>query len=305
MGGRPPPLTARHGTAGRSHTVFDRMGDDGTTTACPVCGTAALPDAKLGGCDLARCPRCRFMFLLRAAGSAAALYDDGYFAAYAGGDYRDSEAQRRHESRLRLDWIARWAPPPARLLEIGAAAGYFLDEARERGYATAGVEVSPSMAAHARDALGLDVAADRVETASLPERAYDLVCAWHVVEHLPEPVRAVERLRAALAPGGHLAIEVPNAASALARRMGASWPALDLPHHVGHHGPRSLRTLLERAGLRVVALDTLPFGSYDRRGPAVRAARAGLDSVRARKPLPPGPHPTEHELLRAVAERVA
>ena len=64
-----------------------------------------------------------------------ALYGDAYFAAYAGGDYLAEEAQRRRESRRRLDLLARTTPPPARLLEVGAAAGFLLDEARRRGYA--------------------------------------------------------------------------------------------------------------------------------------------------------------------------
>lgn len=276
--------------------------DDQTAMACPICSATSVADATLGTLGLARCQGCGFLFLEQPDSGTADLYDDAYFAAYAGGDYRSEEAQRRYESRLRLDWVARWAPPPARLLEIGAAAGYFLDEARDRGYETRGVEVSDAMASAARDQLDLRVTTARIEDAALPVEQ-DLICAWHVVEHLPDPLSAVRRLGEALAPGGHLALEVPNVASARARQMGPDWPALDLPHHVGHHGPRSLRVLLESSGLTVVALDTIPFAAYDRGGRRMRAIRAAVDSWRARKALRPSPHPSNHELLRAVAIR--
>lgn len=231
------------------------------------------------------------------------LYGDRYFAEYAGGDYMSEEPQRRRESRLRLDLLARVTPPPARVLEIGAAAGFFLDEARARGYDGVGVEPNATMAAHARDALGLDVHVGRLEDVGLPERSFDAACAFHVVEHLHDPRSALEAIRAALTPGGHLLVEVPNAQSAAARRLGAAWQPLDLPYHVGHHGPRSLRALLERSGFAVLRVDTVPFALYGARSRAELLARALVEAARARALLPAGPHPTGHQLLRAVARR--
>jgi SAM-dependent methyltransferase len=271
---------------------------------CPICGTESAPDTVFAPSPLLRCRGCDFAFL--PAAPEEDLYDDHYFADYDGEDYLVTERARRFESRRRLDLLARYLRPPARLLEIGAAAGFFLDEARERGYECAGVEVNEGMAAHAREALGLEVRTGRVEDAELGEEAVDGVCLFHVLEHLPAPVEALSSLRAALRPGGTLLMEVPNAGSEVARRQGYHWPTLKLPHHVGQYGQRSMATLLERARLETVAIDSVPFARYAAPGPVglpVRGAVAVREIVRARAALPPWRHPSGHHLLRAVARR--
>lgn len=268
-----------------------------------MCDAATVPEERFGAAPLFRCDACTFMTL--AGDVDPALYGDDYFAAYAGGDYLAEEPQRRHESRIRLDLLARVAAPPARLLEVGAASGFFLDEARVRGYEGVGVEPNDAMAAHARETLGLDVRTGRLGELPLATATFDAACAFHVVEHLDAPLDALRAVHAALRPGGHLLVEVPNAQSAAARRFGAAWQPLDLPYHVGHHGPRSLRTLLERAGFDVLRVDTVPFALYAARGRAELLVRGAVEAARARALLPAGPHPSGHQLLRAVARRPA
>jgi SAM-dependent methyltransferase len=278
------------------------------SAGCPICERPAALDATLGDAGLSRCGHCEFLFLgPDAAPDTSALYDDEYFAGYDGGDYLAEEEQRRHESRLRLDDVVRRRPPPARLLEFGAAAGFFLDEARRLGYDGVGVEPNGRMAAHGRDRLGLELHTGLLEDLGLPAASVDVACAWHVVEHIPRPRQALAEVHRLLRPGGHLFVEVPNAASTVARRQGVSWSPLDLPYHVGHHSPRSLRTLLEGSGFEPVVLESRPFAFYEPRARQVayRWAAAARESLRARAPLPPGPHPSAHQLLFAVARRPA
>ncbi len=273
----------------------------GAAPACSVCDGPTVPEDRFGPAPLFRCDRCTFVQL--AGDVDPALYGDAYFAAYAGGDYLAEEGQRRHESRIRLDLLARVTPPPARLLEVGAAAGFLLDEARARGWEGVGVEPNDAMAAHARDALALDVRTGRLEDVALDDASFDAACAFHVVEHLDDPLDALRTVRAALRPGGHLLVEVPNAQSAAARRLGAAWQPLDLPYHVGHHGPASMRALLERAGFEVLRVDTVPFASYAARSRPELLARGAVEALRARTALPAGPHPSGHQLLRAIGRR--
>jgi SAM-dependent methyltransferase len=274
--------------------------------SCPICGAASAPDTVFSPSPLLRCRVCDFAFLPWAPDDR--LYGDEYFANYDGEDYQSAERARRFESRRRLDLLARYMPPPARLLEIGGAAGFFLDEARQRGYEGAGVELNEEMATHAREALGLDVMAGRLEDVELGEQGFDGACAFHVLEHLPAPAEAVSALRAALRADGILLIEVPNAGSEVARRQGSNWPALKLPYHVGQYGPRSMTVLLERAGLEVLALDSVPFAHYAAPvslGLPVRGAVALREVARTRAAVPPWRHASGHQLLRAVARRPA
>jgi len=275
----------------------------GAAPTCPVCDGPCAPDARFAPQPLRRCADCGFAFL--DADTTQTVYDDDYFENYAGGDYLAHEAQRRHESRLRLDSLARIVPPPARLLEIGAAAGFFLDEARARGYDGIGIEPNAEMAGHARAALGLEVICAGLEDIELAPDSFDLACAFHVVEHLPEPRPSLERIAAMVRPGGWVVVEVPNAASAAARRLGARWPPLDLPWHVGHHGPGSLTRLLEGAGLEVVHVDTIPFARYAQGPRPLVVARGVSEGLRGGGPRTVHPHPTNHQLLRGLARRPA
>src|SRR5215204_6392711 len=126
-----------------------------TGSPCPVCSGASVPEDRFGPAPLSRCLECGYTY---AHGEVDPdLYGDRYFEAYAGGDYLAHESSRRRESRLRLALLARVAPPPARLVEVGAAAGFFLDEARSAGYEAVGIEPNAAMATHAREQLALDV----------------------------------------------------------------------------------------------------------------------------------------------------
>jgi SAM-dependent methyltransferase len=274
------------------------------TLSCPICGAESVPDTIFSPAPLRRCRACDFAFLPGTHNGR--LYNHQFFANYDGHDYRAAERARRFESRRRLDLLARHLPPPARLLEVGGAAGFFLDEATRRGYQGAGVELNEEMAAYAREALRLDVRAGRIEDVELGEQTFDGACTFHVLEHVPAPAEAVTAVRAALRPGGILLIEVPNAGSEVARREGDRWPALKLPYHVGHFGPRSMAALLEAAELDVVAIDSVPFAHYAAPGMLglpVRGAMALREVVRARGAVPPWRDAGRHQLLRAVARR--
>ena len=127
---------------------------------------------------------------------------------------------------------------------------------------------------------------------------------WHVLEHLPDPVAQLRRIGTALKPGGIVAIEVPNYASAVARRMGRAWPSLEPDVHVSQFTPETLRKALDRAGLQPTRVETVPITPYlprlRRCGPRHLVGRAKaaawLSTFRGR-------HPHGHELLRAVGQR--
>jgi SAM-dependent methyltransferase len=256
---------------------------------------------------LYRCPSCGLLFApFQSAEELRELYDSEYFEDYAAGEsYDEDEEQRRYEARIRVAMLRRHVEH-GRVLEIGAASGYFLDEARKAGFEVAGVEPGADVAARARERFGLDVQTGIIENADLPAHHFDAACAWHVVEHLAEPEHALARLREVLRPRGHLLIEVPNIESVYARRWGKRWVNLDLGHHVGHYSRTSLAALLANTGFEVLEMETFPSLGYIR---PRRALRPIVIATQAKELLvvrtrPRRPHPWKHELLRAVA-RVA
>ena len=275
-----------------------------TPVSCWACGSDATPDASWLPVRLHRCGECGLLFAPdRDAGELQDLYDARYFDEYPGGErYEEDPAQRRYEAARRIELVRRYRRS-GRLLEIGAAAGHFVEAARDSGFEPIGVEPAADLARAATERLGVPVLAGFIEEVDLPDGEFDVACAWHVVEHLSEPHHALVRLRDALVPGGHLFVEVPNIDSVQATRRRQHWANLDIGRHVGHYTSSALRALLEGAGFDVLMTETLPMRAYLRPGRALRPLElaAAVKELAIVRSHPLRPHPWKHEMLRAVA----
>lgn len=189
---------------------------------------------------------------------ALALYDAAYFRGETG--YRDYVAEepafravfRRRLARL----LAAGARAGQRLLDVGAASGAFLREARAAGFVVAGVEAADAAAAHARRA-GLAVRTATLASMCDEDGVHDVVTGFDVVEHLVDPVEGLRTLARHARPGGLVAVTVPDFGGRWARASGRRWPLLSPHEHLHHFTRRSLVACLRRAGLRVTSVETV------------------------------------------------
>jgi len=155
-------------------------------------------------------------------------------------------------------------PPvaPGVVLEIGAGEGRLLERVRAR-YPVArclAVELSPRLAATARDATGLPYVAQSAEALGVRDGCVDLVIACEVLEHLPDPDRALAEI--ARVARGRVVLSVPREPlwRALNVARGAYWREMgNTPGHVQHWSRRSFVAFVSRR-LRVVRVWTpLPW----------------------------------------------
>jgi SAM-dependent methyltransferase len=142
-----------------------------------------------------------------------------------------------------------------RALDVGCGTGVLGSLLIRHGWQVDGIEPSEVACAEARRR-GVRARAGTLETVSPPSGHYDAVIFHQSLEHIADPRAAIERAREALVPGGRVAISVPNFECWARRRFGGYWFHLDLPRHRVHYGDRSLRRLLEGAGLEDVRLWT-------------------------------------------------
>ncbi|HLZ53602.1 MAG TPA: class I SAM-dependent methyltransferase [Verrucomicrobiae bacterium] len=138
----------------------------------------------------------------------------------------------------------------ARVLDIGCGNGTFLWQMRSLGWEVCGVEPDPQSAAHAQSA-GLDVRVGYLPEQSLPEASFDAITAFHVIEHLHDPVGTLRCGFKLLKPGGHIMLATPNLDSWGYRRYGPAWLGLDPPRHLVLFTENSLRQTLEGYGFAV------------------------------------------------------
>jgi SAM-dependent methyltransferase len=148
------------------------------------------------------------------------------------------------------------------LLDLGAHVGRLMRVAAERGWAAEGVELNPSTAAHAARATGLPVHRMDARELSSTGRRWAAVTLVDVLEHIPQPVAALEAARTVLEPGGWIAVKVPHGRVQLRKealrarlRPGYRATVADNLVHVNHFGVRSLALALERAGFGEVRVE--------------------------------------------------
>ena len=149
----------------------------------------------------------------------------------------------------------RWSCPPwigsGRYLDVGCGSGAALAVAKALGWRIAGIEMDAAAAAIARRFTD-EVHVGDVLTAPFARARFDVVTAFHVLEHVPDPVAVARRMLDWLAPGGLLIVEVPNAGGLGATLFGGAWAGLELPRHLSHFTPETLELVLRKAGGRIV-----------------------------------------------------
>ena len=165
---------------------------------------------------------------------------------YDGEDFNRSFAAAEH---LRLLLSER--RPPARLLDMGCATGFFAAKASDAGYDVTGADASEWSVERARARDGrAKFEVGTIESLSFrPE--FDIITLWDVLEHVHSPRVVLERIAGWLKPGGTLFMSMPNSASVVARALGPRWVLL-LREHLWYFSPDSIRKLLETCGFELV-----------------------------------------------------
>ncbi len=234
--------------------------------SCPICGSADILDLIPRVNDhitndefqVIRCRECGVSFTW-----PIPLDMNPYYPP----EYRGYSGITEVLLRALYSWrVGTWVRDahPGDALDVGCGRGLMLDVLRRRGWRVTGVERNDAAAAYARNEFGLEVLAGDICDVP-PERHFDLIVLFQVLEHMREPQKVLRECANRLKPGGRLIVGVPNVDSWQARFAGRYWVHLDPPRHLFHFTPASLGAAFERAGLvtsgvRFTSFEHDPFG---------------------------------------------
>lgn len=230
-----------------------------TPPALPTCHLCTHPSKFVGnrrGYPFWRCSSCDLLFVDPLPTTTLDIYTDDYFSgATAGFGYVNYDADKAPMEASFVRYVTEidsfLKTGERKLFDIGAATGFFLNIARNRGWQVSGVEPS-SLASELARKKGLNVATGIFdENFPVPPGSLDVVTMWDVIEHVPNARETVKLIHRALKPGGVFAINTPDSGSLLARLLGLRWHLVVPPEHIVLFGRKSLRVLLESEGFTV------------------------------------------------------
>jgi 2-polyprenyl-3-methyl-5-hydroxy-6-metoxy-1,4-benzoquinol methylase len=166
--------------------------------------------------------------------------------------FRRVAARRRYAGRPYA--VAGLAP--GRVLDVGCGGGELLAHYAALGWHTFGIDPAEPAAAAARRR-GAAVHQGTLSDQPWPAESFELITFAHSLEHIPDPLDALHAARALLAPGGLIAITLPNWGCWQRRFLFSNrWFHLDLPRHLQHFTTDALALTAQALDLDVVEIGT-------------------------------------------------
>ena len=238
--------------------------------ACLLCGSPRLAPL-LEGADphanlrflIVRCERCGLCF-------TNPRPDAESIRRFYAADYRCH--QSRDDAKQRPEPLAKLLPMRGqkRLLDFGCGGGAFLQRMHAVGWNVVGLDASEAAVTQVRER-GLEAHLGSLPHLDWTSERFEAITMRQSLEHTHQPLDTLRDAYRLLTPGGNLLVAVPNFESWGSRVFGSAWYGLDLPRHLTHFTPATLRLMLEQAGFSHLAIRQEQHNSWIRHSAERRA----------------------------------
>ena len=234
-----------------------------TLIHCPVCGepesqlVLAQPDGYISLLHLMRCANCKVIYLNPRLTLASIVTVENASEVYNFSRDTAEEQIKTHCTDI-VRWLEGYCMQTSgrRLLDIGCNRGLLMEAARRQGWQVTGVEISPESASRARNDYQVTVYSMLDEVPTM--QRFDLITAWHVLEHTLDPVVFLRQAAQRLTARGILAIQVPSFDYLDEFRKRGQLTSLLCAVHNFYYTYDSIQTVLDAAGLKLAHIDNDP-----------------------------------------------
>jgi len=216
--------------------AIDRFsGEEFTFIQCSQCGLI-YPDPKPDLTDIS-------------------VYYPTEYEAYYELDLEESPLEKYslQQSLLRqLNLAEKYTSKKGEMLDIGCAKGNFLLFAKEHGWDVSGIEINHQAAKIAQSKYKLKVHSGTLESSNLPDKKFDLITLWDVLEHLPNPKSSLNEIHRLLKTGGLVVFSIPNLESFDRSIFKSNWIGWDPPRHFNLFTKETIKNLLDMSGFMLI-----------------------------------------------------
>ncbi|MBI2474515.1 MAG: class I SAM-dependent methyltransferase [Candidatus Taylorbacteria bacterium] len=224
---------------------------------CPACAAKmANFFAEKNGHRIFKCLACSSLFVSKLPSETASIYGEKYFWGAESGfgyvDYDTDKEPMRKVFEQCVERISQISGRKGRLVDIGAATGYFMKLAKKMGWEAEGVEIGREAAEVGRRQ-GLKMLTATIAELSGAEK-FDAITMFDVIEHVKDPEADFRKAHDLLKDDGALVIITPNSGSLYARLLGKRWHLIVPPEHLSYFTRAGMQTLLEKSGFQVIEM---------------------------------------------------
>jgi len=237
---------------------------------CKICGCgnefqSVRADFVYGGTEIHKfyeCSKCDAIYLNPTLSDEeeAFFYKkefEKFMSSRAGNDYDWTNAQKHIDSNKenvsrRWKFMADYAKPGMKLLEIGCSTGFMLDHFKEKGLKVKGIELSDEFVPFLKDR-GYEIFLSLEDLIQEnPQQKFDIITHYFVFEHIRHPFDFLETSYQLLNKGGWIIMEVPSATDPLTSLYNI--PAFEkfywsIAHHY-YYRPKTIKYILDKLGYK-------------------------------------------------------
>lgn len=147
------------------------------------------------------------------------------------------------------------------ILDIGSGTGAFLNTMQKASWKVNGLEPDTNARKKALELYNLKLDSSE-KLYSLTPGSFDAITMWHVLEHVHDLHAYINQIKNLLKPGGKIFIAVPNHTCYDEEIYREFWAAYDVPRHLYHFSPASIKELLSLHGLHVEKMKPMWYDSF-------------------------------------------
>lgn len=217
---------------------------------CILCQSDNLkPLAGYEKAYLCQCQACGFVFSQQIPAQEEL---DSYYHNYGVNQYLSPITVKRYNELLDKFEAFR---KTNKILDVGCGIGYFLEEAKKRGWQVYGTELSEKSVEICIQK-GIKTTKGHLYKESFGTEMFDVITSFEVIEHVNNPVDEITTMRHILRQGGLVYMTTPNFNSLLRYRLKSAYNIINYPEHLSYYTPKTLRRLFVSRGFYSQKIET-------------------------------------------------
>lgn len=222
-------------------------------SSCLICDSTKIIDLnEYEESFLVQCKECSFVFSKKIPSKKEL---ENHYEDYSRNDYLSPITIKRYNEILdEFEQIRK----TNNILDVGCGIGYFLEEAKKRGWNVYGTEYTDE-AIKICDNKGINMQKGVLTPSNYNLESFDIITSFEVIEHINNPTEELNNFYKLLRKGGITYVTTPNFNSILRYRLKSTYNVICYPEHLSYYIPKTLKKVFTQSGFKAKKTTTTGF----------------------------------------------